>query len=249
LIEAVIFDYGGTLVVPSRSFDDEKPNAVRSSYNLLRRNGLTLSYEEYLARNNAVFKRYSEIEKREERDIPDLLKYEEMIGELFPGRPEPWRTKVAQRADDAFWEVVVRNYPIRRETRRTLSRLRSMDLRLGIVSNHHNHGSLVKHLRDLGIAHYFARVISSAEFGTRKPDSRIFLACLSALNVKDPRKAVFVGDSPRNDVEGARSAGLHTILIVDDPPLPVPRGGDKMNTKADYTVHSLSEIPRIIPSL
>jgi HAD superfamily hydrolase (TIGR01509 family) len=248
LISAVLFDYGDTLVAHTTSFDIARPIAVRAAYDLLRENGLALSYEEYLERNMAVFKRYSEIEKREDRDIPDLLKYEEIIDKLFPGRPAAWRKRVARRADDAFWKVVVDRYPIRKDAKRTLLKLSSMGLKLGVISNHHNHEVLVKHLRDLGLAQYFTRIMSSAKFGTRKPDPRIFLSCLKSMGVKDPRRAVFVGDSLKHDVGGAQAAGLHTIIIVDEPPVHIPTRAE-MKIKPEYTVHALAEIPGIVSSL
>ena len=249
MISAVLFDYGGTLVAPSRPFDEEKPSAMRSAYALLNRNGLTLSYEEYLERNNAVFKRYSALEKEEKKDISDLIKYQEMVEELFPARSEAWRKRIARRADDAFWAVVARNYPIRKSARRTLSKLKSMDIRLAIVSNHHNHEALVKHIKVLGIASNFSCIMSSVKSGVRKPDVRIFESCLSSLKVEHAEEAVFVGDSLENDVEGAQSAGMHTILIVDDATSHDRRERVKTRAKPDFTIRDLAEIPGIVSSL
>lgn len=249
LISAVLFDYGGTLVAPNRAFEEEKPNAVRSAYDLLNRSGLSLSYEEYLEHNNAVFKKYSELEKKEERDISDLIKYKEIIDELFPDRPEAWRKRIARRADDAFWTVVAENFPLRKNARMTLSKLKSMGIRLAIVSNHHNHEALVKHIRDLGIASDFSCIISSAKSGVRKPDIRIFESCLSSMDVENAEEAVFVGDSLENDVGGARLAGMHTILIVDGAASPYPQGSGRTSTRPDFTIRDLAEIPKIVSSL
>jgi putative hydrolase of the HAD superfamily len=250
LIRAILFDYGGTLVTPNKSFEEAKPDALRHVYALLSRSGLTMPCEEYVERNNYVFRRYSALERKQGRDISDLKKYQELIHELFPARSEAWRRRAARLSNDAFWEVVVRNYPVRKDARRTLSELKSMGIRLAIVSNHHNHEALVKHLRDLGIASDFSRVFSSVRSGVRKPDRRIFESCLSSLRVRDPQQAVFVGDSLENDVGGARSAGLRTILILDDGAIvPDQRGRGRSEAKPDFTIRELSEIPGIVSSL
>jgi len=249
LISAILFDYGGTLVAPRRPFDKEKPSAMRSAYAVLNRNRPTLTYEEYLERNNAVFKKFSALEKEERKDFSDLIKYQEIVDGLFPARSEAWRRSIARRADDAFWAVVARNYPIRKSARRTLTKLRSMDIRLAIVSNHHNHEALVKHIRDLGIASSFSCIISSVKSGVRKPDIRIFEGCLSSLKVERAYEAVFVGDSIENDVAGAQSAGMRTILIVDDATSHDRLEKGKTRAKPDFTIRDLAEIPGIISSL
>jgi HAD superfamily hydrolase (TIGR01662 family) len=143
----------------------------------------------------------------------------------------------------------MRNYPIRKNARRTLSKLKSMDIRLGIISNHHNHEALVKHIGDLGIASNFSCIVSSVKSGVRKPDIRIFQSCLSSMNVEHAEEAVFVGDSLENDVKGARSAGMHTILIVDGATSSDRQENRSTRTKPEFTIRDLAEIPKIVSSL
>ncbi len=50
----------------------------------------------------------------------------------------------------------------------------------------------------------------SAEFGARKPEPDVYLACLFRLGAA-PNAALFIDDSARN-VDGAERAGLHTHL-------------------------------------
>ena len=89
-------------------------------------------------------------------------------------------------------------------------RLRSMGLRLGVVSN----GPVT--VRDLlyhaGLLSFFDVVVTSQGVGVEKPDPRIFDAALDALGVQANR-ALFVGDLYEVDVLGGRSAGLRTALI------------------------------------
>ncbi len=61
----------------------------------------------------------------------------------------------------------------------------------------------------------FDTVVDSSDVGVRKPDPAIFAIALQRLGAIDPASAVLLDDALGN-VAGARSAGLHAIL-VDDP--------------------------------
>ena len=84
---------------------------------------------------------------------------------------------------------------------------------LGSVSNG------VADLGAIGMSHYFSASIAAHEFGSAKPDPAIFRAACEALQVA-PQEAVYVGDDPLLDVEGAQKAGLRGVwLRRDDLPL------------------------------
>jgi putative hydrolase of the HAD superfamily len=85
-----------------------------------------------------------------------------------------------------------------------LARLTAHGLTLAVVADW-DYG-LHDHLREHGLARYFAAVVTSAEVGAAKPDPAPFLAALARLGV-DPRRALHVGDQPR-DEEGALAAGM-----------------------------------------
>jgi putative hydrolase of the HAD superfamily len=58
-------------------------------------------------------------------------------------------------------------------------------------------------------------VVTSAEVGAAKPDARVFRRALELAGV-GPDHAVHVGDSPDNDVRGARAAGIRPVLVQRD---------------------------------
>ena len=62
-----------------------------------------------------------------------------------------------------------------------------------------------------GLAAYFDAVVISGELGAAKPDRAAFDQALKRLG--DPGHATMVGDSYRNDVEGALAAGLDAIWL------------------------------------
>jgi len=96
------------------------------------------------------------------------------------------------------------------ETLDVLKELKSLGLKLGIISNFDTRVYSV--LDSLGIRHFFDAVTTSSEAGYSKPDPRIFDAAVGALQLP-PWEILLVGDSPSDDVEPALHAGLAAILI------------------------------------
>lgn len=92
-----------------------------------------------------------------------------------------------------------------------LSNLKAAGLQLGVISNTED-GRLDELLKLLQINEYFDCQIDSQVVGCRKPDATIFHLALESLGIK-PQDAVYVGDSYRHDVVGAKAAGLHAILL------------------------------------
>jgi HAD superfamily hydrolase (TIGR01549 family) len=89
-----------------------------------------------------------------------------------------------------------------------VSELRRHGLKLGLVSNTaRDLPAFVAHHRlDVDVA------IDSREHGKTKPDPSIFSAALAALGTL-PENAAMVGDSPEDDVAGARALGLRAYLL------------------------------------
>jgi HAD superfamily hydrolase (TIGR01509 family) len=242
LIKAAIFDYGETLVLPKAPDQLVAPKAMLAAYGVFVRAGLKVTFEDFLATDMEVFGRWAQIEEKEDRDIPDVIKYNDLAKFLFPGRSEAWRRRVAGQANTWFWDVVAMNYSLAKGADRVLEDLRSMNIKMAVLSNHHSHKALVKHLKQVDLNRYFVRIFSSAQLGVRKPDRSAFEKCTSALRVRND-EAVFVGDSIRHDISGAKACGMKTVLIRKR------AAGLSEQSGADFTVTKLEEIPRIIRRL
>ena len=83
--------------------------------------------------------------------------------------------------------------------------------RLGIISN----GIAIKQwekLINLNLHHFFDAVITSEEAGYEKPHKKIFEIALKEIKA-EAREAVMVGDKEKEDIEGAKNAGMHGIDI------------------------------------
>ncbi|MBS7636279.1 HAD family hydrolase [Candidatus Bathyarchaeota archaeon] len=117
--------------------------------------------------------------------------------------------------------------------------------KLGIVSNFAIPECIWKLLEKYNLKKFFDVIIISAEVNKRKPSPEIFQKTLKSLNVAS-HEAVFVGDTPSMDIEGAKNVGMKAILIirrtsVTDTPKPT-----SATIKPDITVKSLKELPKII---
>ena len=91
-----------------------------------------------------------------------------------------------------------------------LGELRGQGLKVGLVSNTGRN-------LDEFVAHHRLEVdaaLGSGAFGRTKPHPTIFRAVLERLEV-EPSGAAMVGDSPEDDVEGARAAGIERAFLLD----------------------------------
>lgn len=125
-------------------------------------------------------------------------------------------------------------YNLYDDTFETLEQVRLMGLEQYILSN--NYPELLQMIRALGLEGYFKGFIISGELGYDKPQKEIFEYALELAG--HPEFCIMVGDNPKADVEGARSAGMPSILVHRNVP-----------SRADFTCSTLSEIPAILQSL
>jgi putative hydrolase of the HAD superfamily len=88
--------------------------------------------------------------------------------------------------------------------------LRERGIRLLAVSNWDCSLSAV--LERCGLGELLDGVVTSAEVGASKPDPAIFRAALERAGSK-PDQALHVGDTPEEDLAGARAAGIRALLI------------------------------------
>jgi putative hydrolase of the HAD superfamily len=101
--------------------------------------------------------------------------------------------------------------------RDALTALAALGLQLAVVSN--ADGTVEQQLRDDGIGQVghgdgvvFSAVLDSRVVGVAKPDPAIFRLALDAMGV-DAQHTLHIGDTPAADVEGARAAGIHPVLV------------------------------------
>ena len=94
--------------------------------------------------------------------------------------------------------------------RPAIEALRARGVRLAVASN--ANGVLQRMFDRVGLTSYFDAVCDSCVEGIEKPDPRFFRIVLARCGGR-PETAVHVGDLYHVDVEGARAAGLHAVLL------------------------------------
>ena len=197
-VEAVLFDVDFTLAKPGPLLGPD------GYHDAGKRFGLELDPERYAdARAAAVLdlRQHPELEHDEEI----WLRFTEDIVRGMGGEGEACRS-VAQAITDRW--LSSENFELYEDVLPVLAALRDAGLGIGLVSNTS---------RDLTafVRHFALDVdawISSGVHGKVKPSPTIFLAALELLAV-EAEAAVMVGDSPLDDVEGARALGMRAYLI------------------------------------
>lgn len=83
-----------------------------------------------------------------------------------------------------------------------------------IISN--NYPEMDQVMEQIGILSYFEDLIVSANVGIDKPDPEIFRIAFEKAG--SPSDCWMIGDNPRADMQGAKQAGMRTILVHRDVP-------------------------------
>ena len=109
----------------------------------------------------------------------------------------------------AEW-AACRHFELYDEVPEVLSELAAAGIRIGLISNSHRClASFQSHFELQGL---ISGAVSSSEHGLMKPHPSIFRAALDLLDVP-AQKALMVGDSVRQDVEGALRVGMRAVLL------------------------------------
>jgi HAD superfamily hydrolase (TIGR01549 family) len=197
-LEAVLFDVDFTLAKPG-------PDLGPEGYQRLgQRFGLELDparYTEARVRAVETLERHPELDHDEEVWV---VFTERIIRGMGGDANGAYECAVAMTR---AWERA-EHFELYEDVLPALAELRRHRLRLGLVSNTaRDLDEFVRHHRlDVDVA------LSSRAHGKTKPHATIFRAVLERLGT-DPEAAAMVGDSPDDDVEGARALGMRAFLI------------------------------------
>jgi putative hydrolase of the HAD superfamily len=83
-------------------------------------------------------------------------------------------------------------------------------IELGIISNFDSR--IYPVLAQLGLEYFFRSITISSHTGAAKPDSEIFQIALQKHDCS-PEKAWHIGDSKKDDYQGAKAVGIEAFLI------------------------------------
>jgi putative hydrolase of the HAD superfamily len=122
-----------------------------------------------------------------------------------------WRHAAALSAYLASWDPHTYADP---DARELLAELHAGGLKVGVLSNtlwpraHHEQVFARDGLLDL-----IDGAVYTSETAYGKPHESAFRAALSSVGVTDPSRAVFVGDRVWDDIHGAQCVGMRAILV------------------------------------
>ncbi len=146
---------------------------------------------------------------------------------------------------DAYYEFWLPHTETDPEVGPLWEALRADGLKVGVLSNtiwpRDWHEGLFR--RD-GVDHLIDGDVYTSEIPWTKPSERAFAAAMAAVGVTDPARCVYVGDRLYDDVWGAHNAGLRAIHIPHST-IPVNQVGHTEG-EPDAVAHSLAEIHGLV---
>jgi len=227
VISRVFFDFGGTLVrVPptinrpwnvwveaARGFD------LQLSATLVQ-HALEATDEELGDRIYQYVGRTQEFWKLHDTSVTDRL------------RIPHHREELAQAVEATFGDPSkLELFP---ETREVLENLRSRGFHLGLITNYHD--GVLKFVKHFELDKLLETVTYSQEVGCAKPAPGIFAKAVERAKCS-PSDALYVGDSIRVDVEGARHSGLYAVWLNRE---------EHAGSVDCPTIHTLAELPHVL---
>ncbi len=205
-VRAVIFDFIGTLVnVENYSLESSTEKLYRS----ILESGVRIEREVFLREYEKAHQKYRTIRYEKLLEVTNAVWLSEALSNLgFNTRPQDSQTK---EAVNIFFEDYLTSLRTRPCTRGLLKKLSAVK-RIGLVSNFTYAPVTYAALRRLDLTRFFNVILVSEAVGYRKPHPKIFEQALSKLKVK-PDEAIYVGDSPVEDIAGAKKAGMRTVFV------------------------------------
>ncbi|MGB7788218.1 HAD family hydrolase [Methanoregula sp.] len=125
----------------------------------------------------------------------------------------------------------------------TLQTLRNQDFPMCIVTDAHSRDATLRMERS-GLLPFFSGMVSWDMAGAKKPSPEPFLTALGMMQA-GPEGAVFIGDSPRRDIQPCTKLGIRTVYA---------RYGDRFSPTrefrdADFIIDAMDELPAILAAL
>lgn len=223
-VRAVTFDAAGTLF-------DAHPSVGAIYAEVATAHGIVVTEADLEPRFRAAFKSRAAQPRARTDEAAEYEFWRALVNEVFASHADA----AARRAlFPALWETFAESHRWRPkdDAAATLAALRERGLRLAVLSNWD--ARLHRVIAGLGWMRWFdGGVLVSSELGAEKPDPLIFARAADRLACA-PHEILHVGDSPRQDAEGALQAGWHAALLVVGNETNVPTGA--------HRIHQLREL-------
>jgi putative hydrolase of the HAD superfamily len=227
-VKAVLFDLGGTLVT--------EWSLGATFHKILLSLGINRSLEEA---KEASSKAWKDFDAPEYDHVYGILSHKSLwnlwrsfvLRHLGLGSDKRLQEKIESRRYDY---VECDAYP---DVRNTLAKLRSMGLRIGLVSIAYEEDVWVI-LKEAGLERdLFDVIVGGNTTNAIKPHQEPFRYALERLRIK-PKEALFVGNEVEADYRAAKRTGMKAVLIQ--------RSEENVKARGLRTINTLEEIFRFI---
>ncbi|PAD31805.1 HAD family hydrolase [Paenibacillus sp. 7523-1] len=217
-IKAIIFDLDNTILNRTRTFEGFTQTLLKT-------------YFGHLETTDNISQRIIELDQDGYKDKP--LLFNELLQEL------PWSVyPLHAELMEFYGKEYVRSAVLMEEAREVVQQLRSK-YRTGLITNGKTDIQYGK-IDQLGIRDDFDLIIVSEEAGVKKPDPQIFRLALDHFGLS-PEQCIYIGDHPRNDVEGAANVGMNTIWMKVNQPW--------QDSVTARPLHSITHLRELLPLL
>jgi HAD superfamily hydrolase (TIGR01509 family) len=232
-VDAVLFDYGRTLVTFDYPTDELIDVLRRFRPRIVKALGAQVPTAEAMLTGVLL-----PLEEHVENPGEDEVKYLDVYGAA-------WRRAGLDLPADLLYEMLDaeqlcwdRAVRVDAEAIPVLSWLGAHGIKRAVCSNAPFPPEMMRRQVDAnGVGELMEAVLFSSEYGRRKPAPDLYRAALDALGV-DASRALFVGDRVREDYDGPRSVGMRAVICTahatDHPPGGIP------------TIASLSDLPGLL---
>jgi putative hydrolase of the HAD superfamily len=201
MIQAIVFDFGQTLVDSADGFRTAEKEVQRKAFAAL---GLT-AWDDFLEIYREIRARFHGRSDFSRKRILEAV-FRRHGREADSGLLDRWETE--------YWERVKAMTRVFPEAEALLTALRGR-YRLALITNTQGQKQEGKHrLGDYPeLERFFEVIIVSGEGGIpAKPDQAPFRLCLEKLRIA-PHEAVYVGDDWRIDICGSEAVGMHPVWL------------------------------------
>jgi putative hydrolase of the HAD superfamily len=203
-IDAILFDYGNTLIEFATeqiaAWDRAMADHLNSTFGPFdEKTYQTVCHDVRTAPYFCPDHRENDPAAVTQRIIETLYQRQATEDEL---------TRTIERRRQVFVDVV----DVHNEVLELVTDLRRR-YRIGLVSNFPCGDSIRDSLTDTGLAELLDVVVVSGDVGHVKPHPAPFRKALDALDV-EPSRTVYVGDNWLGDIQGAKRLGMYAVHLV-----------------------------------
>jgi len=232
-IEAVLFDYGRTLV--TFAYPKERLLKVIERFRpaISEATGVPAPEAERIV-EEVLLPLEAVIESPDEDEVGYFDVYAGAWSRAGVELPRKLLYEILD-AEQQVWDDVAQ---VDAEAPRLLRWLRERGIKRAVCSNApFPPEMMLRQVEKNGIAALMDAVVFSSELGRRKPAREVYQAALDGVGV-DAGRALFVGDRVREDYEGPLSVGMRAVICTAHAAAPPPDGIP--------TIASLKELPGIL---